>query len=410
MAVKLTKEMKNIREYTPVHMYDEVYPNVTNKNVMQKNNKNLEIATYMCRILKEASKVRRNKYDVGCMIEEDDLSSFFEESVDIENIEVINDRVVCVYRETPISQHYVLKESKILNALQDLLVYVEDATATFEGLCRHLDDKWVADRKDIFYAELCNFLGDIKKNRIDKIEKVLRGEVNCCYDDLMICIVNDYAAGIRLLFHAEYNTRFFKALMNILERDIELKANPLFIFVCSNFASTNETILSCYDDYKGMLKSKCELTAYGKEIEDTVIIVDKEVSKVFKKIDENSIYFKDATTLGLILCLGVLAVGLCITMLGNMDAITSYTKVNSFFKTVNIIAFVSIIGNLMVKLGVELICMKNKVCETNRTREYLYGGIYYFFKKYGINFEFPELRINKRLKEIQNQVNSISFE
>lgn len=293
MAVNLRKSeasvSSGIREITPVHICDEVYPNAvytpaaTNANVALDYNK--DTAEYLRDILITAAQgSKTHDYDDTCY----GLHVFFgKKHTVIANIAVENNHVVYLHRSSPISKKYKVITCDILDALQLLLTYLDRPDATFDGLCDFMDDKWSASKNNEFYILFCDFLADIKTGNIADIEAVLTGEHDYCYSSLLYGRGKD-RTDCSDAFMTELNTHLYSAMYKLLKREVEIKVHPLFLFACQNFYAKSEGDFSTASVYRQLNYQRAALKAYGRTLDGVLLKAKPRLPKFFDWVDFNS--------------------------------------------------------------------------------------------------------------------------
>lgn len=268
MAISLKKPENHIREYTPIHICDEIYPNLKplEQTIQPVNNiSKTEIANYLLNTLVKAAKISQSN-----------ISDFFTKSCkDYRNATVENDMVIYQKKDNPISKRYEAIQSDFLNSLQSLFLYLETDTATFDGLCEVLDTQWTANRDSRFYTELCKFLADVKTENISAIKDVLsRNKDDISYRGIIWASgPYDNKAKCADIFLAIMSTRLFDDIFTLLRRETKITVHPLFLFVCKNFSATYESLSGDtedtedtsdrYIDYDNMTDTRSSLCMYG---------------------------------------------------------------------------------------------------------------------------------------------------
>lgn len=295
MAVNLRKPeasvSSDIREITPVHICDEVYPNkvytpvAANADVVLDYNK--DTAEYLKNILVNAAQVAgRNDNDAEgtCY----DLQVFFgKKHKTIANIAVENNHVVYLHRSSLISKKYKVVTCDFLDALQLLLIYLERSDATFDGLCDFLDEKWAASRDKEFYIRFCDFLSDIKVGNISSIESVLTGAYDYCYS-FLLAGAGKGNTDCSDVFMAELNTRLYHALYELLKREVEINVHPLFLFACQNFYAKPAGDYSKVSIYHQLNNQRAALEAYGRTLNGVLLEAKPRLPKFFDWLHCNS--------------------------------------------------------------------------------------------------------------------------
>lgn len=295
MAVNLRKPevcvSSVIREITPVHICDEVYPNTVHAPMIFKANNigrlnyNKDTAEYLKDILITSAKIAKDYWDEDTCC---DLHVFFGKNhKTIANIAVENNRVVYLHRSNPISKKYEVVTCDFLDALQLLLTYLNRSDATLDGLCDFLDEKWVASKNNEFYILFCDFLADIKMGNTAAIEAVLTGEHTSCYSSLLDGKGKD-STDCSDAFMAELNTRLYRALYELLKREAEVKVHPLFLFACQNFYAKPEGDFSTAYVYRQLNNRRAALQAYGMTLDGVLLKAKPRLPKFFDWLDCNS--------------------------------------------------------------------------------------------------------------------------
>lgn len=238
--------------------YMEVKASKEEKSELKHSDVNKITANYLKDIIKSSDCV---------------LAVFGEQCNDIANVCVKNDRVVYLQRHSPISNKYKVIQSPLLNSFQDLILYLENPSSNFEGLCTFMDDTWSMCDCD-FYRAFCDFLTDVKMDRTESIEQVLNGEKKYCYTELFRSVPTP--AINNLLYHALYN---------LLKKE---DFNPLFMFVCQNF----------YMECSG----QTSLTAYGRSIDGILLNTESKPSKLVCWVNDHRVVLKSGFAKCLALC------------------------------------------------------------------------------------------------------------
>lgn len=153
MSVCLTKSFQG-REYTPVHVCDEIWPN----NLVQNKESSCPNRAEVTKFMYEAMRTDVNSGDAHSEIK----FFFSKEPIDVANITIINDEIVYGYRDNPLAELKNFRHSKLLNSIRDMFVCIESDSTTLESFCDFLVNSWGSDKSMPFYETLCRLLADVK--------------------------------------------------------------------------------------------------------------------------------------------------------------------------------------------------------------------------------------------------------
>lgn len=274
MSVCLTKSFQG-REYTPVHVCDEIWPN----NLVQTKESSCPNRAEVTKFMYEAMRTDVNSGDAHSEIK----FFFSKEPIDVANITIINDEIVYGYRDNPLAELKNFRHSKLLNSIRDMFVCIESRSTTFESFCDFLVNGWGSDKSMPFYETLCRFLADIKAGDYSEIEDVLLNKTEQCYGGFFNC--EEYC---EYGFMQAICVRFFFDLYNLLSRTKSIDVHPLFLFACKNFGSTvSNKLVRDYDAYCP-LACRAELRAYGQQMEGVLIDTKPALPRFFRWAHANA--------------------------------------------------------------------------------------------------------------------------
>ena len=372
MSVCLTKPFKS-REYTPVHICDEVCPN----NTVQSKGFSCPDRAEITKFMYEAMRSDVNSGDTH-----GEIKFFFsKESIDVANITIINDEIVCGCRDNPLAELKNFRHSKLLNSLRDMFICIESGSATVESFCDFLVNGWGSDKSMPFYETLCQFLADVKAGDYSKIEDVLLNKTEQCYGGFFNC--EEYC---EYEFMQAICVRFFSDLYNLLSRTKSIDVHPLFLFACKNFGSTvSNKLVRDYDAYCP-LACRAELRAYGQQMEGVLIDTKPALPNIFKWVHANArILFETAFALFFFFAFGVSLTA----------AVFNLAITNPFVITMGSFGIVCFLGMPAI-VSADILYQRR---ENLRVKEYLYKGLQSFLSFCpNCNYELPatkQKRLNK---------------
>ena len=399
MAVNLRKpgdDAPVIREITPVHICDEIYPvvNTTEPKTVLTRGTSDDVAQFLLTILQTIAKLRYGKQDDGEHPYYDDIiSEFFGEgNDDIENVAVPPEsKTVCyLQRRTRISRGYNAVRSNELDALQGLLECIEQEDTTFDMLCSYLDKDWhISPSCTDFFDALCDFLADIQSGNVEKLEQVLTNNSAACYTRLLTDNCNNTVS--LYIFYTMYDTRLFTALYALLAREKRIAVHPLFLFACRNFGAVSEKPCEYGSDYTSLAWARAQLTAYGETLDGVLLHAPRKHCGLFEWAEFNEVSLKEISTVCALPSIGLLFKWALNAVQGIIAE--DYTAdLLRFFLTgdvINITLWSCLGVSAAIRIATGVLCDVYSSRNYVRKCIYRYGGLAAFLEATAKQYELP---------------------
>lgn len=381
-------EKSVIREYTPVHICDEVYPSIQPVNETclvesQTSSSELSIANFLRDKIIKVSKICSN-----------DLEELFgEDNTELDNVIVENNVVVYAVRETPLSRKHKTITSPVLNSLQRLLLSLESTNFSFDNLCDFLDADWSVTKDNWFFKALCNFFVDIRNNDTAAIEGVLNGSRSHCYKNLFCGSYSDWERFLYL----EISSRLFRGLHSLLARETKLKVHPLFLFACQNFYAVSVDDCHSSEDYYKLMNSRSTLTAYGISLNGVLFSAKSQMPSLFSWVDKHANLLNNISWMTAV-------VGVLFKMIKILPDLLEAVKPEGVFNTERLLVPDFFSACMMV--GITSLALVFTIREVYWSREetrrssFLYNGLKCFFDSHkGLTYE-PSKQIMNKLQSL----------
>lgn len=423
-----------LREITPVHICDEVYPQVNKPRctlitpeqlcvkpaaspaiVEAVHGSKREIAEFLYNTICRVSRMYVSKYsDNRVMFDTDLFFDGIKNSKDREYnpanyavncITVKDEHIVFTYSSNPLSREAMVYYSTLLDSLTELLYYAEQPGTTFDSLCDWVGNNWTASQKHYYYRNLCKLFADIRAGHVDRIESVLRGEQTICYDGLFHS--GELFTIHTMAFFTVVTTRLFRAVYAILMRETAFVVHPLFLFLCQNYSAGAPETFMTWSEYCDLDHRREALTAYGEEAAGILMNAPAEAPRALWCAE----YYGDLWT----------AAGLGTSILGCIMLVTHALLVVKEAPTLSIwsamftnwtastIAATSLIGaSIATFAGTVFAKAVYNHLTKNRTNILLFGGLRCFLNAHrGLYYAMPKVIKNKQPRVLRKHASKV---